>query len=125
MENQYKTDFKPSLQKLLRNIRLACGLSQREVADALMVNRSTYSYYESGKTSPDVQTLRILAKLYGVPATVFMFPERFANIDANHLKRGRRSRKPLPNPHRFGELTMEEKKVIEALRLQKDGETHG
>lgn len=123
MENQYKMDFKPSLQKLLRNIRLACGFSQREVADALMVNRSTYSYYESGKTSPDVQTLRILAKLYGVPATVFMFPERFATMDTNCLKRGGRRKKPLPNPQRFGELTMEEKKVIKALRLKKDDET--
>ena len=50
----------------LRRMRLKCGLTQQAVADALHVNRATYSYYELGKTQPDFSQLGQLAKIFGV-----------------------------------------------------------
>lgn len=49
--------------KALRNIR---GLSQNEVAEALHVTRQTVSSYETGRTEPDMETLKRLAELYKV-----------------------------------------------------------
>lgn len=124
MKNLYSEGFQDSLQKTLRNVRLACGFSQNEVAEVLKVSRSTYTYYEKGKIIPDVQALRILAELYGIPAVVFMFPEEYADMEAGRLK----SQAPihsLPDPRRLGELTQEEKDVIKAYRLKKKGSAYG
>ena len=38
----------------LRNLRMIYGVSQQEVAGYLEIHRSTYSYYEEGKTTPSI-----------------------------------------------------------------------
>ena len=50
----------------LRAWRRAAGLTQQVVATALGVERSTYTYYETGKTKPDLNTLVRLAQMFGV-----------------------------------------------------------
>ena len=62
-----------SLAARLRELRLQVGYSQKNVADLLNVNRSTYTYYETGKTTPDPMTLNRIAKIFGVPLAEF-FP---------------------------------------------------
>ncbi len=52
----------------LRMLREKQGLSQRQVAEVLGLDRSTYTYYETGKTEPSLQTLRRLVALYQVTA---------------------------------------------------------
>lgn len=55
--------------KLAQNMKLlreSNGLTQKKVAQYLFVDRSTYSYYESGKTQPNLKMLTLLADLYGV-----------------------------------------------------------
>lgn len=50
---------------LLRNTRLACGLSQRETARLAATSASAVSRYEQGLTSPTVGTLnRLLSACY-------------------------------------------------------------
>ena len=63
MANHFKgtNDF---LAERLRQARLQAGYSQQNVADALNVNRATYTYYETGKTTPSVVDLYVLARLY-------------------------------------------------------------
>lgn len=58
--------MKNTFRDMLRLLRRANGWSQREVAERLHVNRSTYAYYETGKTRPDYETLLSIADLYGV-----------------------------------------------------------
>ena len=41
----------------LRLLREKNGLTQKQVADMLNIDRSTYAYYESGKTRPDILTI--------------------------------------------------------------------
>ena len=40
----------------LKYYRHECGLTQQQVADRLKIERSTYTYYETGKTKPDINT---------------------------------------------------------------------
>ena len=41
------------LSRTLKKLRKNCGYTQKEVAKELGVDRSTYAYYETGKTTPD------------------------------------------------------------------------
>ncbi|MBR3289751.1 MAG: helix-turn-helix transcriptional regulator [Clostridia bacterium] len=45
-------------------LRTAHGMSQEQVAKVLNVSRSTYSYYESGKSAPSLDSLRLLIRLF-------------------------------------------------------------
>ena len=56
-------------EELGTNLRLKRELfdtTQREVADKLGVERSTYAYYEVGKTKPTVLTLIRLSEILNV-----------------------------------------------------------
>lgn len=48
----------------LKEIRKKCALTQQQVADALGVERSTYTYYETGKTDPSISTLQKIMVLF-------------------------------------------------------------
>ncbi len=50
----------------LRHYREACVLSQKQVADALNIERSTYTKYETGDTEPNLATIVRLAAIYNV-----------------------------------------------------------
>ncbi len=70
--------FCQDLAKMLRTIRLNCGYTQQAVAKNLGMDRSTYSYYEIGKTLPDIIVLKKLAVIFDIPPALFFYPERFA-----------------------------------------------
>lgn len=55
-----------ALDKRLRLLRAYNGLKQYEVAEALGIDRSTYAYYELGRTRPDYEILIRIADLYDV-----------------------------------------------------------
>ncbi len=50
----------------LRYLRMANRLTQREVADILKIHRTTYAYYETGRSNPDLETLNALSRIFGV-----------------------------------------------------------
>lgn len=50
----------------LKYYRNKCGLTQQDVSELLGFERSSYTYYESGKTTPDLETLIRLAKIFNV-----------------------------------------------------------
>ena len=51
----------------LRKIRDNCALTQQQVANALGIERSTYSNYETGNTEPSMDTLRKIILLFDAP----------------------------------------------------------
>jgi transcriptional regulator with XRE-family HTH domain len=55
-----------NLSKKLRDLREKCGYTQQQIANTLNIDRSTYSYYETGKTSPDIPSLIVLANVFSV-----------------------------------------------------------
>ncbi len=54
------------LAEQLKHLRDYNAVTQREIADALCIDRSTYAYYEKGKTQPPLFMLMKLAQLYDV-----------------------------------------------------------
>lgn len=57
------------IAKTLKKLRENSGFTQKQVADSINVERSTYAYYETGKTTPDIDTILKLAKIFNVPYT--------------------------------------------------------
>ena len=56
----------------LRLYRENSGLTQKQVAEALGVDRSTYSYYETGSSMPNLQTLLKLSTILNVEYNVLV-----------------------------------------------------
>ena len=50
----------------LKKVRKEHKLTQQDIADVLGIDRSTYTFYETGKTSPSVPTLYKLSNIYNV-----------------------------------------------------------
>ncbi len=55
----------PFCEKITQ-LRKAMNLTQQEVADRLHLDRSTYAYYEIGKTTPSIPNLLSIARLFDV-----------------------------------------------------------
>lgn len=53
----------------LKYYRHEAGYTQQQIANQLKIERSTYTYYETGKTKPDINTLIKLAKIYDIKYT--------------------------------------------------------
>ena len=60
----------------LRAARTVLNLSQREVAGYLHIDRSTYSYYEIGKSEPSLKVMRGICRLFNVSPEFFLDLER-------------------------------------------------
>ncbi len=65
---------KLQIGKRLRFVREKFGYTQQQVANALNIDRSTYSYYETGKTSPDITTLLALSEIFSIGVDEFLIP---------------------------------------------------
>ena len=62
----------------LKRLRKSCGFRQEEVAKVLGIDRSAYSYYESGKTEPSVTNLIKIARMYKVDVDVLVGNSEYA-----------------------------------------------
>jgi len=61
-------EFAENIAKTLRAARQAAGLTQQDMAAQLGVCRSTYTYYETGRTQPDLESLAKICRVLGVSA---------------------------------------------------------
>ena len=50
----------------LKAARVNAGLTQEQAADRIGIARQTLVNYETGKTFPDIKTLRRIADVYGI-----------------------------------------------------------
>ncbi|WP_195983706.1 helix-turn-helix transcriptional regulator [Clostridium sp. D33t1_170424_F3] len=60
----------------LRALRENNGFKQLEIAKILNCSRSTYTYYETGKTTPSIAVLKTLAKVYNVSLLELLADEK-------------------------------------------------
>lgn len=60
------------LNEVLRKTRKSKGMIQKQVADILKIDRSTYSYYETGKTQLDIKTALALCEIFGITLNGFL-----------------------------------------------------
>lgn len=63
-----KAAYEP-LASRLRTYRLQCGLTQKEVAKIIGINRSSYTYYERGSHLPNIINLLKLCRIFGIEVT--------------------------------------------------------
>ncbi len=57
------------LGQLFRDYREDLDLSQKEVADELHIDRSTYTYYETGKCDPNLKMVKKICDILGIKYT--------------------------------------------------------
>lgn len=60
----------------LRSLREYHGFSQKEMADALCVERSTYSGYEIGRALPSLASIKIMSEMLQVSADELLGVEK-------------------------------------------------
>lgn len=99
----------------LRRLRIRCGLTQQAVADALNVNRATYTYYETGKTTPSVERLGKIAEILGV-TELHLAGLLQAPFETEPLATQRAPKKVAKSPENMGQLTPQEKSLIAQYR---------
>lgn len=56
------------ISEKLKMLRERKGLKQNELADILNIQQGSYSNYERGKRTPDIEALKKIAKYYKVSA---------------------------------------------------------
>lgn len=54
------------LAERLRELRVAAGLSQEQLAGVLLLHKSTISLYENGRREPDAETMQRIAQYFHV-----------------------------------------------------------
>lgn len=64
--------MKKQLNVRLREVREEKGFSQTEVAHHLNISRQAVSNWEKGKSSPDIDNIILLSKLYGMSLDDFL-----------------------------------------------------
>ena len=101
---------------VLRKLRLDRGLTQQAVADALHINRSTYSLHESGKTQPDFQRVAALSTIFDIPLEHLVELLSNPEILESAAEKKRASKKVSAHPMQLGELRPEEKSLIAVFR---------
>ena len=109
-----------TFHEFLRRVRDVVGLTQQNVADALGLDRSTYSYYETGKTEPNIRGLKILAKLYNLTIDDLVYC-RYRPIDTT-LRAEEPPERPLTDLAQLRNLTREEQMLVLLYRKTWDKE---
>lgn len=108
-----KSEFSLILQRIRKN----SGLTQKQVADVLNVERSTYAYYEIGTTQPSCLSIIKLSKIFNVDYRIFI--EAIAGISVDKSSDGfsALTNKPSAKRNKIYELTQSEQNLILAYRM--------
>ncbi len=101
----------------LKKARLDCGLTQQQVADLLGIDRSSYTYYETGKSKVTTQTLRLLSVVYGVDFNSLLYEKPQALVFHSSTKYKPSSYDD--NPYVSNVLSADERRMLAQLRLIK------
>lgn len=56
----------------LKSARLAAGMTQQQVADAMGITNSTYCGYETGRREPDIKKIKLLAKIFNTSGDILL-----------------------------------------------------
>ena len=112
-DEEAKSRFKSTLRQKRKELRL----SQAEVADKLNIDRTTYTYYESGRRVPNIKVINDIGKVLDIPISTLI--NTILNEDVvNEPSISKTSkRKNKDNGILFSDLTKQEKEVIVAYRI--------
>ena len=74
---QYTDD---GFAKRLKKLRQNRGYTQEQVAEALSIHRTTYTYYEMGRTNPPREVLHRLVQLFNVSYEELLCGEQITRV---------------------------------------------
>ena len=106
---------KSTVGQRLRILRENCGYTQQQISNILNIDRSTYAYYETGKTFPDINTFFALARIFNVDILDILEPEDPVTTVSDSGASQKPVRLPLsilPNASHIYELSKDEKQII-------------
>ena len=103
------------LSQHLREIRIEHNLTQKNIADVLGVDRTTYTYYETGATTPSPDTLYKLSRIYNVTVGYLMGVEENVPLDSVSATRGSGSLSAGVDP--IASLSKEERALLMCFRV--------
>lgn len=96
----------------LRMLRKSFNLTQQEVADILGIDRSTYTFYEVGKTKPTIDNLKKLCDVYNVSLGFLCGFEK----NCPEMKLSNNEGRYSNNLEGLGEISKSEKFILMAFR---------
>lgn len=107
--------MKIRINERLRELRIKSGYTQSQIAKILNIDRSTYSYYEIGKTTPDISVLMTLAKIFNISISELLADESTPRgvADSGPKMDFFRGKK---NSSRIYELSGQEKELVGIFR---------
>lgn len=109
---------KTSLSYKLETLRRSMGLTQKDIADILKINRTTYTKYETGVTEPNIAALKKLAEIFGVDLNYLLSEDFGEAVLSDNTSEDMKAREAL---RLFNLLSDKDKdKLIEQMKKRTD-----
>ena len=101
---------KSEIGPILRTCRLNCGLSQKQVANAIGRDRTTIGSWENMRTEPNLDEIIKLAQIYRIDPTEIL-PGENTGIELKDSSDDKNTLKPIYS------LTKQEQQLLVSFRL--------
>lgn len=104
-----------NIPEILKACRKKANMTQAQFAKTIGIKRSAYAYYESGRTRPKIETLRTIAKVYGIDVNALI-----SNKDSDLLNQEQEKKIDFDIKDfndTFYDLSENEKAIIMKLRI--------
>ncbi|MCL1951417.1 MAG: helix-turn-helix domain-containing protein [Oscillospiraceae bacterium] len=108
--------------KLLKTLRKENGLTQQQVADYLHLDRSSYAYYESGRTKINIDILIRLAQFFQISLAMLVGEELPAQLRDGASEENREAALIDESVSRFSQLTRDEQYLVILYRSGTPGQ---
>lgn len=105
------SELSDGFAKRLKKIRKNCGFTQQQMADALSVHRTTYTYYELGRSNPPRDVLNKLVAIFDIS-----YDDLLSDTATDHPNRVHCS-ELTAEPDKLYNLSKEERGLLLAYRL--------
>ena len=71
----------------IKLLRIEKGINQEQLAEQLHVTRQAVSSWETGKTQPDIETLKQIAEYFGVSVERLIYGKEYKEPDRENVRR--------------------------------------
>lgn len=109
-----------TLAESLKRIRKQYKITQEDIAKLLGISRSGYTYYETGKTVPSIETLQRLSAIYNTSIDVIVANPAKENADSRYYSNITSVSEGNADPLMY--MKKDEQTLIMAFRLLSDEE---
>ena len=109
-------NFSDGFSQRLKKIRKNCGFTQQQMADALSVHRTTYTYYELGRSNPPRDVINKLVTIFDISYDDLLSSDAADRPNRVHASEATAEADKLYN------LSKEERRLLLAYRLMPEAD---